>query len=117
MQAARPRPHEILAGAPLDNGDIDARQGQLPASISPVGPPPAISTACSKIGISSLLDLLREARLLPGDQDLEASPLRATYQCGESGILRSGILRWRGELPKSIAPPLSPQRADDFLFC
>ena len=29
MQAARARAGEFLAGAPLDNGDVDARQRQL----------------------------------------------------------------------------------------
>ena len=29
MQTARARADEVLAGAPLDNGDVDARQRQL----------------------------------------------------------------------------------------
>jgi hypothetical protein len=29
LQAARARTHEILAGAPLDDGDVDPRQRQL----------------------------------------------------------------------------------------
>jgi len=46
MQTACARALEVLVGAPLDDGDVDARQRQLGANISPVGPPPAITTAC-----------------------------------------------------------------------
>jgi len=44
-----PRSVNILVGAPFDDGHVDPRQGQLAASISPVGPPPAITTACSVV--------------------------------------------------------------------
>jgi hypothetical protein len=47
VQTARARAGELLAGAPLDDRDVDPRQRQLTASISPVGPPPAITTACT----------------------------------------------------------------------
>ena len=48
-QTACARAREFLVDAPLDDGDVDARQRQLAASINPVGPPPAITTACSVI--------------------------------------------------------------------
>jgi hypothetical protein len=39
---------EVLAGAPLDDGNVHPCQRQ-PASIIPVGPPPATTTACPAI--------------------------------------------------------------------
>ena len=38
-----------LAGAPLDDAGVHAGQANSPANISPVGPAPAITTACSVI--------------------------------------------------------------------
>ena len=40
---------EILTDASFDDDDVDPQQRQLAANISPVGPPPAITTACSVI--------------------------------------------------------------------
>ena len=37
----------MLAGAPLDDDDVDPGQRQLPASISSVGPAPTITAARS----------------------------------------------------------------------
>jgi hypothetical protein len=38
---------EILTGASFDDDDVDPANASSPANISPVGPPPAITTACS----------------------------------------------------------------------
>ena len=55
VQAAGARAGEVVVGAPLDDGDVDLANASSAASISPVGPPPAITTACSVIRISLLL--------------------------------------------------------------
>jgi hypothetical protein len=49
VQTARARAGEVLAGAPLNNRNFDPAKANSPANISPVGPPPAITTACSVI--------------------------------------------------------------------
>lgn len=51
MQAAGTRAHEVRACTPLDDRDIDPGQRQLAASIIPVGPAPAITTACEFIHV------------------------------------------------------------------
>src|SRR3954468_11068590 len=51
MQTARARANQVLASAPLDNDNVDLANANSPASISPVGPAPAITTACSVIAM------------------------------------------------------------------
>jgi len=81
MQAARARAREVLAVAPLDNRNIDARQRQLAGQHQPgrtsaddrhrmIGHhhPPVVATATVK-----------NRWVLRDDRGLEASPWRATY--------------------------------------
>jgi len=49
VETPRSRSVEILTGASFDDDDVDPRQRQLARQHHPVGPPPAIATACSVI--------------------------------------------------------------------
>src|SRR5438477_2651861 len=80
-----------------------------PANISPVGPPPAITTACSVIATlrnNSLISGPRRfwlrAAFLRDDRGLEASPLRPTYLSGESWYSASGYFGGRRNLNDSL---------------
>src|SRR5438067_8724348 len=80
-----------------------------PANISPVGPPPAITTAwlvIATLGNNSLISGPRRFWLQPAflrdDRGLEASPLRPTYLSGEGWYLASGYFGGRPNLNDSL---------------
>ena len=84
-----------------------------PASISPVGPPPTITTACSVMasGISSLRRTVASGRVLRDDRGLEASPLRATYKLeGGPRARHQPLDRSHGASPRSGERATSPDR-------
>jgi hypothetical protein len=84
VQTARTRAGEFLAGAPLDNRNVDSRQRQLACEHQPCRAPADDNHRVPGLCRTHFVppSQLASAGVLRNDRGLEASPLHATYQCG-----------------------------------
>src|ERR1700677_2346891 len=88
-----------------------------PANIRPVGPPPAITTACSVIMPSISVDSLLQPTMMRYDQGLAASPLaRDIIEVGGSGysplVFRCGLSLYEAAVRRGGEPSFA-QSLDD----
>jgi hypothetical protein len=88
MQTARARADEFLAGAPLDNGNVNARQRQLACQHQPCRTSAGDYHRVLGHTHLSLRRIWLRSAFLRDDPGLEASPLRATFLSGEIGVPR-----------------------------